>query len=480
MSIDLRISGGIVVTPSGPVVADLLVGDDGRIAGLVAPGVEVAAARELDASGRLVLPGMVDVHVHTREPGYEHKDDILTTSQQAAAGGVTTMFGMPNLNPPTVDVTTLRDVFDRYTASSIVDWNHNPAPTKFDDIVPMAEMGICAYKIYMVVDTGRTYPHPAGTGIHDHGHLLQIMDRIATTGKRFIVHPHDQALMDYIEGEVLARGENTPQGYASAYAAREGVIWDTAIDVVLRLAEASGCPVHIAHIQTRRSIDAVRRAKAAGVDVTCEVNHWAPFLSTWNDVETLGPYALSYWVPDDNRAAVWEGMRDGTIDIASSDHAPHTREEKEIGWTEMWSAHTGTPGIQYYYELMLDAVNRGQLSLERAVDMVARIPAEKFGLAGVKGTLEVGADADIVIADPAHEWTITNDDVLSKIGWTPYDGRTISARIERTLVRGREVYADGVVVGKPGDGKLAAARADESAAAAAGVALAVGGAQEGN
>ena len=465
MTIDLRIAGGTVVTPSGPVAADVLV-DGGRIAGLVAAGVLVDARRTVDASGRLVLPGMVDVHVHTREPGYEHKDDILTTTRQAAAGGVTTIFGMPNLKPPTVDVETLTDVFERYSQSSIVDWNHNPAPTKFDEIAPMAAMGINAFKIYMVVDTGRDYPHPSGTGIHDHGHLLQIMDRIVGTGKRFIVHPHDQALMDYIEGEVLARGENTPQGYASAYAAREGVIWDTAIDVVLRLAEASGCPVHIAHIQTRRSIEAVRRAKAAGVDVTCEVNHWAPFLSTWKDVETLGPYALSYWVPDDNRAAIWDGMRDGTIDIASSDHAPHTREEKEIGWTEMWSAHTGTPGIQYYYELMLDAVNRGELELERAVDMVARIPAEKFGLAGVKGAIEVGSDADLVIADMAHEWTITNDDVLSKTGWTPYDGRTISARIERTLLRGRDVYADGAVVGEPGYGKLAAAQAEMATAVA--------------
>ncbi|SFR90754.1 dihydroorotase [Agromyces sp. CF514] len=466
MSIDLRISGGTVVTPSGPVAGDLLV-HGGKVAGVVARDVAVDAERTIDASGRLVLPGMVDVHVHTREPGYEHKDDILTTSRQAAAGGVTTMFGMPNLKPPTVDVETLTDVFDRYTSSSIVDWNHNPAPTKFDEIVPMAEMGINAFKIYMVVDTGRDYPHPSGTGIHDHGHLLEIMDRIAPTGKRFIVHPHDQKLMDYIEGAVLASGDNTPEGYASAYAAREGVIWDTAIDVVLRLAEASGCPVHIAHIQTRRSIEAVRRAKANGVDVTCEVNHWAPFLSTWEDVQTLGPYALSYWVPDENRLAIWEGMRDGTIDVASSDHAPHTREEKEIGWTQMWSAHTGTPGIQYYYELMLDAVNRGELELERVVEMVAEVPADKFGLAGVKGSLEVGADADIVIADMAHEWTITDDDVLSKIGWTPYNGRTISARIERTLVRGHDVYADGVVVGEPGFGKLAAAPAARTAELAA-------------
>ncbi|WP_127794819.1 dihydroorotase family protein [Agromyces sp. LHK192] len=466
MSIDLRITGGTVVTPSGPVAGDLLV-HDGRVAGVVARDVAVDADRTIDASGRLVLPGMVDVHVHTREPGYEHKDDILTTSQQAAAGGVTTMFGMPNLKPPTVDVETLTDVFERYTSSSIVDWNHNPAPTKFDEIVPMAEMGVNAFKIYMVVDTGRDYPHPSGTGIHDHGHLLEIMDRIAPTGKRFIVHPHDQALMDYIEGAVLASGDNTPEGYASAYAAREGVIWDTAIDVVLRLAEASGCPVHIAHIQTRRSIEAVRRAKANGIDVTCEVNHWAPFLSTWEDVQTLGPYALSYWVPDENRLAIWEGMRDGTIDIASSDHAPHTREEKEIGWTQMWSAHTGTPGIQYYYELMLDAVNRGELELDRVVEMVAGVPAGKFGLAGVKGSLEVGADADVVIADMACEWTITDDDVLSKIGWTPYNGRTISARIERTLVRGRDVYADGAVVGEPGFGKLAAAPAARTAELAA-------------
>lgn len=465
MSVDLKITGGTVVTPAGPVVADLLV-SDGRIAGIVAAGTELAAERTIDAAGKLVLPGMVDVHVHTREPGYEHKDDIYTTSLQAAAGGVTTMFGMPNLKPPTTDVATLTDVFQRYEDSSIVDWNHNPAPTKFDEIDGMSEMGIRAYKIYMVVDTGRDYPHPSGTGIHNHGHLLEIMDRIAQTGKRFIVHPHDQALMDYIEGQYLARGENTPQGYASAYAAREGVIWDTAIDVVLRLAEASGCPVHIAHIQTRRSIEAVRRAKQNGIDVTCEVNHWAPFLSTWNDVETLGPYALSYWVPDDNRTAVWEGMRDGTIDIAASDHAPHTREEKEVGWTQMWSSHTGTPGIQYYYELMLDAVNKGELTLQRAIDMVAHIPAAKFGLEGVKGALTIGADADIVIADLADEWTITNDGVLSKIGWTPYDGRTISARIQRTLVRGTDVYVDDEVVGDPAFGKLAASAEDRAAFAA--------------
>lgn len=458
MAVTTRIDGGDVVTPDGTVRADILIADDGTIAGLVAPGTAIGDdATVVDATGRLVLPGMVDVHVHTREPGYTHKEDITTTTEQAAVGGVTTIFGMPNLDPPTTDRATLDEVMALYAEKSIVDYNHNPAPTKFEDIASMAEAGINAYKIYMVVDTGRTYPHPAGTGMHDHGHLLQMMDLIKPTGKRFIIHPHDQALMDYIEGEVLARGDNTPQGYAGAYAARDGVIWDTAIDVVLRLSEASGCPIHIAHMQTARSIDAVRRAKARGVDVTGEVNHWALFLSTWRDVETLGPYALSYWVPDNHREAVWEGLLDGTIDMISSDHAPHTREEKEVGWTKMWSAHTGTPGIQYYYPLLLDAVRQGRLSLERAVEAAARRPADSFGLTGVKGRISVGYDADLVIANLDSPWTITNDDVLSRVGWTPYDGRSIGVRFERTLVRGADVYADGAVVGKPGHGRLATA-----------------------
>jgi dihydroorotase (multifunctional complex type) len=454
-----RITGGTVVTPSGNVEADVLI-SGGRIAGIVEPGLvsDDASTVVTDASGKLVLPGMIDVHVHTREPGYEHKEDITTTTQQAAAGGVTTIFGMPNLNPPTTSLETLEQVFDLYREKSLGDWNHNPAATDPAEVVKMAQTDIRSFKIYMVVDTGRTYPHPAGTGMHDHGHLLQMMDTIAGTGKRFIIHPHDQALMDYIENRYLDRGENTPQGYASAYAEREGVIWDTAIDVILRLAEASGCPVHIAHMQTRRSIEAVRRAKRRGIDITCEVNHWALFLSTWHDVETLGPYALSYWVPDDARAAVWEGLNDGTIDCISSDHAPHTREEKEIGWTKMWSSHTGTPGIQYYYPLVLDAVKKGLISLERAVDAIAFQPAKAFNLEGAKGRIAVGYDADLVIADLDSPWTITNDGVLSRCGWTPYDGRSISARIDTTLVRGEPVLDNGQLVGKPGQGRIAVPR----------------------
>nr|MBW4096123.1 amidohydrolase family protein [Acidobacteriota bacterium] len=235
MGRNVRINGGTLVTPNGLLEADLLVSGE-KIAGILSHGTAADLdADTVDASGKLIFPGMVDVHVHTREPGYTHKEDIATTTEQAAAGGVTTIFGMPNLDPPTTTADALSDVFQMYAAKSIVDYNHNPAATDISALPALLDSDIHALKIYMVVDTGRTYPHPPGTGMHDHGHLLQVMDTISPSGKRLIIHPHDQQLMDYIEGEFLRRGENTPQAYAQAYAARSGVIWDTAIDLILRL-----------------------------------------------------------------------------------------------------------------------------------------------------------------------------------------------------------------------------------------------------
>jgi dihydroorotase-like cyclic amidohydrolase len=219
------------------------------------------------------------------------------------------------------------------------------------------------------------------------------------------------------------------------------------------------------HMQTRRSIDAVRRAKARGIPITCEVNHWSLFLGSWEDVAKLGPYALSYYNPPDAKDAVWEGLLDGTIDMMSSDHAPHTREEKEVGWTKMWSAHTGTPGIQYQLPLLLDLVNQGRISLKRAIEIVCSRPAEVFGLQESKGVIATGADADLVVVDMHAPWTITNDSVLSRCGWTPYDGRGCSVAVERTILRGQDIYVDGKVVGSPGYGRQAVADAPVPATA---------------
>ena len=451
MKVDLAITGGRVFSGKGGKDLDVLINGE-TVADLVEPGTEGIEAREtIDASGLWVLPGMVDPHVHTREPGYEHKEDIYTCSLASAAGGVTTMFGMPNLNPATLTCKDLEDVLGLYAEKSVVDYNHNPVPT-IGEVDAMAKTGIAAYKVYMVVDTGRDYPHPAGTGIHDSGHLLRMFEEVAETGLRFMVHPHNQGVCDRVEQSYWERGDRSVEAYAKTLATHDGIIWDLAVAELIRMSEATGCPLHIVHVQTSRCVEMIRVAREKGIDVTGEVNHWTLFLGTWDIVTELGPYALSYWVPDHHRAAVVKGLQDGIIDMVDSDHAPHTREEKEVGWTDMWAAHTGTPGIQFQYPLMIDAVHNGEFTIERTVEMVAEAPARCFKIDHKKGAIASGLDADIVLVDPDKEWTITDDVVLSKIGWTPYNGRKCRGEIVRTLLRGKDVYREGEVVGERGQG----------------------------
>ena len=454
-TIDRVIENGSVITGAGIEHADVLISGE-KIAAIASPGVVPLHedVERIDATNKWVLPGMVDVHVHLREPGYVHKEDITTCTQAAAAGGVTTVFGMPNLNPVTKTRQILDELFDLYDSKSLVDWNHNPVPSELDEVQAMADAGVAAFKIYMVVDTGRDYPHPSGSGIHDHGHLLRMFEAIKPTGLPFMVHPHDQAIMDTIEQSHWEQGDRSPAAYAQTLATHNGLIWDTAIGTLLQMAEATKTKLHIVHMQTEGSIDLVRRALDRGVDVSCEVNHWALFLSRWTDIEKLGPYALSYWVPDHHREAVWAALNDGTINMLSSDHAPHTREEKEVGWDDCWACHTGTPGIQEQYSLLLDCAVDGMIPLTRVAEVVAEEPAREFKLAE-KGFIRPGFHADLVVFDPEDQTRFSADGVLSKCGWTCYDGRTTRGRIHRTMVRGRDVYVDREVVGTPGWGELA-------------------------
>ncbi|MGI4812717.1 MAG: dihydroorotase [Janthinobacterium lividum] len=415
----------------------------------------------IDAMGKALIPGFIDMHCHHREgsePGFEYKETIRTATMAAAAGGITTAVGMPNVVPPPNSMELLQRQFARYEQGSLIDWNFNPAPTLSEEIPKMATSGIAAFKIFMVVDTGRSYPHMPGIGVHDHGKLLEIMQHCAAVNVPLMVHPHDQALMDVIEQTYWKRGERDALAYAKAYAAYDGVIWETAIATLLRLQKAAGCHLHLLHTQTAGSVELIRQAKRAGQRVTCELNPWALFLGCdWAAIQRLGSYALSYWVPEKNVPGLWEGLADGTIDIIATDHAPHTREEKEIGWTDGWKAHTGTPSIQFYRSMFMTAALEGKIPMERVIEAGATAPARIFGFE-TKGDIAIGKDADLVLVDLDQEFEIRDEDVLSLVGWSPYAGRHVRAKTVQTFVRGTTVYRDGEVVGKPGFGQHARAR----------------------
>ena len=265
-----------------------------------------------------------------------------------------------------------------------------------------------------------------------------------------MVHPHDQALMAHIEEGFWARGERDALAYAKAYSAHDGIIWDTAAALLLRLQKATGTSLHLLHTQTTGVLEQLRAAKRCrpARHRRAQPVGRLPGQRLAN-IERLGSYALSYYVPEKNTEPLWAGLADGTIDLISTDHAPHTREEKEPGWTDGWKAQTGTPSTQFYVPMFLDAAVAGRLTLERTVELLATAPARAFGLAD-KGRLEVGADADVVVVDLDAEFEIRDEIVLSKIGHTPYAGRRVRGVVETTLVRGRPVYEHGSVVGTPG------------------------------
>lgn len=464
MTHDIVIRGAKAILEDGTRAADIAI-DGETIAAITAAGAAPKGKREIEADGLVALPGLIDMHSHHREPGFSHKEDLAAIGRQCAAGGVTTSVAMPNVNPPPTTAANLDEMLALYRQRAMVDYNVNASGVQLDEIPKLAERGILAFKIFMVVDTGRSYPHMPGIGLHKHGELYERMKAIKATGLPLMVHPHDQALMDAIEREYWDRGERDFRAYAKAYAHDDGVIWDTAVAVLLRLQEATGVRLHLLHTQTRRVVEMLRAAKAAGRTVSAEVNPWCFWLDNdWANIERLGSYALSYFVAPHHAEAVYAGFRDGTVDIMATDHAPHLREEKEPGWKDGWKAHTGTPSEQFYLSLLLTDVNDGKIGLERVADATATRPAKLFGLYPRKGAIRVGADADIVLVDLAEKRTIRDEDVLSKCGWTPYAGREVRGAARYTFLRGRAIYDDGKIAVKDGFGKQAVRAGDRAAA----------------
>ncbi|HZP95330.1 MAG TPA: dihydroorotase family protein [Candidatus Limnocylindria bacterium] len=464
MSSDIVIRGATAVLEDGVRRADIAIAG-GRIAAIGEAGSLPKGTRVVDAADLVALPGMIDMHSHHREPGFTHKEDLVTMGRQCAAGGVTTSVAMPNVSPPPTTAENLDAMLELYRRRASFDYNVNASGVQLDEIPKLAQRGILAFKIFMVVDTGRSYPHMPGIGLHEHGELYKRMQAVKKTGLPLMVHPHDQSLMDAIEREYWARGERDFRAYARAYAHDDGVIWDTAVGVLLRLQAATGVRLHLLHTQTRRVVEMLRAAKAAGQTVSAEVNPWCFWLDNdWANIERLGSYALSYYVQPHHSAAVYAAFLDGTVDIMATDHAPHLREEKEPGWTDGWKAHTGTPSEQFYLSLLMSDVAAGKIGLERVADATATRPAKLFGLYPRKGALRVGADADIVLVDPKKKTTIRDEDVLSKCGWTPYAGREVQGIPTHTFLRGEAIYDDGKVVLREGFGRQATRVAAAAAA----------------
>jgi len=427
----------------------------GRIAALLGATEAIEAARVVDVGDHEVIPGLVDTHAHFRDPGYTHKEDIESGTRAAAAGGVTTVFDMPNVDPPTNTAARLRAHLENAARKTIIDIGHNASGVIPENIAELAEAGATAFKVWMMRDIGRDYPHPPGTSVSDHAVLYRIFEEVAKTGRPLYVHPHDQALYALFVQRAQAEWGMDFRSYARALRGGDGVVLNTAISLLLEFQRSTGVRLHVLHLSTREGVRMVREAKAQGQTVTAEANPFAMFVTNdWSNIERLGPFALGFWVPEVDNPAMWEAILDGTIDVVGSDHGAHTREEKELGWTDMYAAPGGSPFIEHYLRMMLTEVNSGRLTLERVIELCSRAPAKLAGYYPRKGSISVGADADLVVLDMDHEEVLHATNSHYRCGWMSSEGLHSKGRPTMTIRRGEIIMRDGEVTAATGSGRI--------------------------
>lgn len=421
--------------PGGSRIGDLAI-SAGKI---VAVGDVPVSGKVVDAGGLIVLPGMVDTHVHLMDPGPTEREDFPTGTAAAAASGVTTI----------VEHTHAWPVRSREEMAEKLHHLEDRANVDFglaahlwpEDVGRMSDLwraGITFFKIF----TCTTHGVPAVEGPD----LLRALETLASFGGAALVHCEDEELTGLAEARLKAEGRTDP-GLLSVWRSREAEI--AAIAGLAALAGISGARVTVAHVSSPVGAGIVSEARRRGADVAAEA---CPQYFALEEREVEGHGALRKFTPparirdEEERDSMWDALRSGGFSHLSTDHAPSTLAQKSDG--DIWSAPFGLPGLDTTLPFLLDAALTGRIDLETVADLYSHAPARRYGLSG-KGSLIEGADADFVLVDPLGRWEVSDDDILSKAGWSPYSGRVFQGAVVATYLRGTEIARSGA----PADGR---------------------------
>lgn len=377
-----------------------------------------------DVDGKIILPGLADVHVHLREPGFFYKESIATGSAAGARGGYTALLAMPNLNP-------VPDSTEHLAA-------------ELDAVRRTAKIGVYPYAALTVGEKGKELsaieelaPLVAGfsddgKGVQSAGLMREAMLRVKKCGGIIAAHCEDESLLD---GGYIHDG-----AYAAAHG-HKGISSESEWKMVERdvaLAAETGVKYHVCHVSTEESVEIIRRAKAAGVDVTCET---APHYLTLteNDLEEDGRFKMNPPLRTTrDRDALVEGLRDGTVDMIATDHAPHSDEEKSRG---LKGSLMGVVGLEFAFPVLYtELVKTGRISLMRLIAAMTTAPAKRFGLP--TGDLYDGAPANLAVFDLSREWTVRGKECASKGSSTPFEGRKVQAKNTMTIYNGEIVWKE--------------------------------------
>lgn len=446
--LDLAIKGGTVVTELGSFQADVGIEGD-KIALVASNGGLGAARRELNGDGKLILPGVIDIHFHVRAPAHPQRGTFASETRAAAAGGVTTILEMPISTPGCAR----RDILENRKAlglsEAVVNFGLYGAPGLLDrdEILGMADAGACGFKIFThAVPKGREDEF-LGICLQEEGEIYRALELIKETGLLVSVHAENESLIQLFEGRAKANGGNDAAAYL---ASRPPVVEAMSVAQLAILCRAVDTHVHIAHVSCAEALRVLQAAQRNGLPMTGET---CPHYLLFSEQEMLehGPFAMIKppLRTAADQAALWAGLQDGSLAAITTDHSPFTLAEKERGLPNIWQSAIGAPGIEGLVPfVMTEALTGGHMTVEQAVRLVSSEPARLFNLYGRKGTIQPGADADLVIYDPHPAGVIDSTQWLTKSRVTErlYHGRPRQGLVATTIVNGTVVYDQGQIV----------------------------------
>jgi len=417
---------------------------------------KLTAEKVIDAKGKIVLPGTIDPHVHIRAPGHDERETFESGTKDAALGGVTTVIEMPISVPPPHSPEIVKRRMEIADKEAVVDIAFFGAAGTdcINDIIPCAKSGIVAFKTFLNEAPPGRKEEFIGLTAPNTGDQYELMKKVAQTGVMIGFHTENNDMVNKNIAMLRSEGKTSPLYHGRS---RPPVVEIETAAKILLFAEKIGTKVEICHISTPEVVELVNRAKSKGVYVVAETCPHYLFLNE-DALNKVGVFAKCNppLRSEEERLKMWEFVRDGSIDIIGSDHAPYTKEEKERGSEDIFTPPAGFPGLSTRLPLLFTAVKEGKIKLDRIVELICENPARIFGLYPKKGTIAVGSDADFVIFAPNKKGIISKDKMFTKCRDSAlvYDGWEVYGKPEKTIVRGNVVFDNGKITVSPGYGEI--------------------------
>ena len=442
MPVDLILHNAKIYTRGELVEAGLAV-EAGKILKIAKEANLPQASAKLNLKGQIILPGLIDLHVHLRDQQLAYKEDFFTGTSAAAAGGITLAIDMPNNKPVTMNSKSLKERMSLAKTRAVVNVAFYSAfPENLGEISSIVKEGAMAFKLFLSQKIG-------GLNISDDDMLSAAFDEVAEMGVPVAVHAEDMETLENVRGGLQRAGRKDLEAYLKVHSP---VAESKAIHRVARLMKKSGVHIHFCHISSSSGLNAFLKTKKTGFPVTCEVTPHHLLLSS-KDLKQHNTLALTDPPvrTENDMIALWNALKEGSIDAVASDHAPHMVEEKEA--KSVWDVKTGIPGLETTLPLMLTQVNEGRLTISELVRVTSEKPAEIFNIKD-RGSLSEGSSADLVVVDLNREYKIDSSKFHSKAKFSPFDGWKVKGKPTKTFVNGQLIMDEDEIVAKPGTGQV--------------------------